>query len=553
MSVDFEYWCNLLAASPFSLDHAGCQWVFNTFGHMSQEDKIGQTLLPLARDLSPEAMAPMLRLKVGGIHRMPSRSREVLRTNAAELQSMSEIPLLLSADLEFSEKGSFSDGTWLTNQMGVAATGKDAAIEQMGEIAAVEGAWCGFNWTFTPVIDLDLNPRSSVVNTRSFGSSQESVSRAAELYIEAVQRNGMAACAKHWPGDGLDERDQHYVTSINDLSADEWRATFGKVYRRAITAGVKTMMAGHIALPVFQTSPGRAASLDSDLLRMLREELGFQGLIVSDATAMVGFLSQGKRTDLMPACLQAGCDMVLFPDRLEEDFRSIQNGLENGFLSPGRLDEAVLRILALKASLNLHASPTVRDFTEGTLQTHQSWAQGIAEDSITLVRDLPTLLPLTPEKYPRMLILQVADRHSPSGPLPPLQLANMFIKHGFEVTVHQAGDSINHDNYDVALYLVAEEGLSGKLGSLKPDWSGLHGAFPLTLYRLWHDIPALMVSFGSPYHLYDAPECGTLVNAYSAVPDVQFAAFQALIGQVPFRGQCPVDPFWGLLPSQRWS
>jgi beta-N-acetylhexosaminidase len=213
----------------------------------------------------------------------------------------------------------------------------------------------------------------------------------------------------------------------------------------------------------------------------------------------------------------------------------------------------VLRILALKASLNLHSSVKMRDFTEETLQTHQFWATAIAEDSITLVRDLPKLLPLTPEKYPRMLILQVAGRQSPSGPLPPLQLADMFSKHGFKVTIHQAGDPIEHDKYDIALYLVAEEGLSGKLGSLKPDWSALHGLFPLSLYRMWHDIPALMVSFGSPYHLYDAPECGTLVNAYSAVPDVQFAAFQALIGQIPFRGQSPVDPFSGLLPSQRVS
>ncbi|CVI63318.1 Beta-glucosidase-like glycosyl hydrolase [Agrobacterium deltaense NCPPB 1641] len=546
MSMNFENWRTILAGKPFDLDSEGINWVFKTISQMTTEEKVGQTFLPLVRDLSTEAMEQLLRMQVGGIHRMPSRPRDILRANAEYLNGKSSVPLLFSADLEFSEKGSFVDGTRLTNQMGVAATGDMKAIERMAEIAAIEGRWCGFNWTFTPVVDIDFNFRSSVVNTRSFGSTPPAVASAAERYIHSIQRHGMAACAKHWPGDGLDERDQHYVTTVNSLHADEWRATFGKVYRQVVDAGVKTIMAGHIALPAFQSSPGRAASLDPDLLKLLRQEIGFRGLIVSDAAPMVGFLSQGKRADLMPACIQAGCDILLFPDRLEDDFHSVMKGLDRGILTISRLDEAVLRILALKASLGLHSSTQLTDFSTVSLLEHQSWAKEIADQSVTLVRDEQQLLPMTLEKYPRILILEVENRLSPSGVLPPLQVAELFRKRGYEVTIHKSGADIDFKQYDIALYLVAEEGLSGKLHRLQPDWGALHGPFPSSLYRLWQDIPAVMVSFGSPYHLYDAPECPTLVNAYSAVDDVQNAVVRALTREIDFRGQSPVDPFAGL-------
>lgn len=548
-------WRRGFASSPFHLDDKALDWVFATFAALDTDEKIGQTLLPLARDLSAEALDCLLRQRVGGVHRFSGRPREALRDSAERLQRGTKVPLLMSADLEFSEKGSFGEGTRLTNQMGVAATGEPEDIERMATIAAREGRWLGFNWSFTPVLDLDLNFRNSVVNTRSFGSDPREVARSVGVYIRAMQRHGMAACAKHWPGDGCDERDQHFVTTVNSLSADEWNDTFGLVFREAVAAGVKTVMAGHISLPAHQSQPGRPASLDPELLRMLRTECGFQGLIVSDATGgMGGFVSQGERKHLMPLCLEAGCDILLFPDPLEDDFAHIQRGLETGLLSHRRLDEAVLRILALKASLGLHRQIGVPDVQAEFAPVHQNWAQDIAERSITMVRDRPGLLPLSAERYRRVLLLQAPERFSPSGPLPQLQIDKLLAEAGFEVEVHRpenlanlAFQTIDTSRYDVAVYVVADEGLSAKQG-LRVDWTALHGRFPNSMTRLWHSMPALMVSFGSPYHLFEAPDCPTLINAYSAVPDVQRAVVAALTGAIPFNGRTPVDPFAGLSP-----
>lgn len=551
------WWRPTAGTAPFHLDDDAVDWVFATFDTLDLEDKIGQTLLPLVRDLSPEAMDRLLQQRVGGAHRIAGRSRESLRDSAERLQSGAKVPLLLSADLEFSEKGSFGEGTRLTNQMGVAATGSLEDIERMAAIAAIEGRALGYSWSFTPVVDLDLNFRNSVVNTRSFGADPRQVAQSVSLYIQAMQKHGMAACAKHWPGDGCDERDQHFVTSANSLTADEWEASFGMVFREAVAAGVKTIMAGHIALPAFQSEPGKPSSLDPDLMRLLRMNCGFQGLIVSDAIGgMGGFVSQGERKRLVPMCLEAGCDILLFPEPLEDDFEHLRQGLRDGLLSRQRLDEAVFRILAFKASLGLHRNAGLPEDKADFTSEHKEWARDIAERSITVVHDRPGLLPLNPKQHKRVLLLQTPERFSPSGPLPQLEMDRLLREAGFEVEIYQppeAGTSltletVDASRYDVAIYLIAEEGLSAKQG-LRIDWTALHGRFPNSMTRMWHSMPTVMVSFGSPYHLFEAPDCPTLINAYSAVPDVQRAVVAALTGAIPATGRSPVDTSAGLDPG----
>ena len=160
----------------------------------------------------------------------------------------------------------------------------------------------------------------------------------------------------------MDERDQHLLTSINTLSVQDWDATFGKVYAGMIEEGTLSIMAGHIALPAYARALGATAqeaalpaTLSPVLIsRLLREKLGFQGLVISDATPMVGFCSAMKREDAVPSCIMAGCDMFLFNKDLQEDIVYMKRGLERGVLTEARLEEAVIRILGLKAALGLH-------------------------------------------------------------------------------------------------------------------------------------------------------------------------------------------------------
>ncbi|WP_312223056.1 glycoside hydrolase family 3 protein [Rhizobium rhizoryzae] len=548
-----------LAAHPFNLDDKALAWVRSTFEGLSLDEKLGQIMLPLCRDLSTESLSVPLSRHVGGIHRMPSRTEQELRASADYLQTRTAIPLLMTCDIEFSEKSSVSAGTPYPNQMAIAATGDPEQARRMGVVAGREGGYLGFNITWTPVADLAFNFRSNVVNTRSFGSDVTTVMAMTAAYQQGARSAGFASSVKHWPGDGLDDRDQHFATTHNTLSMREWRDTFGKIYADTIANGVQVVMAGHITLPAFTAELGAAArspahmpaTLNFDLCTtLLRDELGFNGLVVSDASGMVGFNARGPRSELVPLCIAAGCDILLFPDDLDEDLGHLKAGLENGALTQERLDEAVLRVLALKASMNLHHTggrPSAEDDRARLigLAQHAEWSRTASEAAITLVKDTQGLLPLDPIRHRRVLLAQLDNRMSPSGPLPQLLVADLLRERGFEVSLHRKGEPIDAASYDIGMYLMAEEGVSAK-ENLGPRWEDLHGLFPHSMERLWKYLPTVYVSLGTPFLLYHMPECQTFVNGYAAVAPVQQALVRALIGEIEFVGRSPVDPSCGL-------
>ncbi|HEU0222551.1 MAG TPA: glycoside hydrolase family 3 N-terminal domain-containing protein [Paracoccaceae bacterium] len=548
-----------LRRQPFNLDEAALAWVRETFAGLSLEAKLGQIMLPICRDLTDEALDAVLSYGVGGLHRMPGRSEEELRRSAAYAQRQSAIPLLMPTDIEFSEKSSIGAGSPFPNQMAVAAAGDPIHAERMGALAAREGGYLGFNVSWTPVADLALNFRSNVVNTRAFGSNTDQVISLTRAYHAGARANGFATCLKHWPGDGLDDRDQHFATTHNSLGMAEWRQSFGRIYADAISNGVQMIMAGHITLKAYTAELGAAgrspahmpATLNSDLdFNLLRGEFGFNGVIVSDATSMVGFSARGPRHDLVPLCIESGCDILLFPRDMAEDLGHLEAGLASGALSERRLDEAVLRILALKAAMGLHESrgalpPEASRRSRLATPEHRRWSEEVSAAAITLVKDTQGLLPLEPRRHRRILLAQLENRMSPSGPLPRLEIDRLLTEAGFEVTPFRPGDTIDPKRFDIGLYLMAEEGVSAK-ENLGPRWAELHGLFPRSMERLWDYLPTLCVSLGTPFLLFHMPECRTFVNAYSAVLPVQEAMVRALTGAIPFGGRSPVDAFCGL-------
>lgn len=548
-----------LGGHPFHLDAEAIAWVKSTFEDLSLDEKLGQIVLPLCRDLSAESLAIPLARHVGGIHRMPSRSEQELRASAEFAQSNTAIPLLMTCDIEFSEKSSVASGTPYPNQMTIAAAGDAEHARRMGAVAGSEGGYLGFNISWTPVADLAVNFRSNVVNTRSFGSNVATVMAMTTAYQQGARSAGFASSIKHWPGDGLDDRDQHFATTHNTMSMAEWRQSFGRIYADAIAKGVQVVMSGHITLAAYTAELGSAArspahmpaTLNFDLTTtLLRDELGFNGLVVSDATGMVGFNARGERRELVPLCIAAGCDILLFPDDLDEDLAYLKEGLENGLLTAERVDEAVLRVLALKASMKLHQTggypPAEADrsrFLGGG--EHLAWSEAAAEAGITLVKDTQALLPLDPRRHKRILLAQLDSRMSPSGPLPQLRVADLLRERGFEVTLHRKDTVIDPTAHDIGMYLLAEEGVSAK-ENLGPHWEDLHGLFPHSMERLWAYLPTVYISLGTPFLLYHMPECKTFVNGYAAVSPVQQALVKALLGEIPFAGTSPIDATCGL-------
>ena len=278
------------------------------------------------------------------------------------LQENSKIPLLIGANLEDGGCGIAVDGTQYGKQMQVAATGDVEDAYRLGKVSCSEGAAVGCNWAFAPVVDIDRNWRNPITNVRTYGNDPDRVLAYGCNYMKAAKEENVLVAIKHFPGDGCDEVDQHILTSVNDLSCEEWDKTYGKIYKGLIDAGAQTVMVGHIAQPAYQKKynpdfPKKLvpASLSPELLKgLLRQKLGFNGLIVTDSTCMVGFSSAMKREKAVPYAIEAGCDMFLFNKDLEEDYQYMLNGYKQGILSEQRLDEALTRILATKAALGLH-------------------------------------------------------------------------------------------------------------------------------------------------------------------------------------------------------
>lgn len=545
-----------LSAAPFNLDDDAIAWVHTVHEGLTPRDKLAQLFVLLERGAPGEVEDEVRSFRPGGITRIYSDDLNAEIALARSLGTISPIPLLVSADLEGSRM-SLPFGTNVPNPLGLAAVDDVEATTAISTIMAQEAHAVGLNWSFTPVIDINAAWRSAIVGTRSYGSDIDTVERHALAQIAAFQANGVAATAKHWPGEGYDDRDQHLVTTVNPLGMNEWDASFGRLYRKAIEAGVLSIMSAHIALPAFvralEPDAGaeafRPASISKILNQdLLRRELGFNGLIVSDATPMAGLGDWGPRDEVLPELIIAGCDVILFTDDPNGDLMRLVKAVADGRLTQERVDEAVTRVLGLKAALGLHkerVEPNIDDARRvvATEQNRQV-AREVTARVPTLVKDVRGLLPLSPTRHKRVLVYS-GGVINPFVPHPlPLSLPERLEREGFEVTMHSPEIAVDAKDFDLVLYLFAEETILTR-GRIFLDWHKLTGSVFGAMKRHWHDIPTLMISFGYPYYLHDAPRVPAYVNAYGSSEEMQAAVVEALLGRAPFAGKSPVDPFVG--------
>ncbi|MBY5315149.1 glycoside hydrolase family 3 protein [Rhizobium leguminosarum] len=548
-----------LRKAPFNLDDAAISWIRDVYASLDLDDKIGQLFTLIMIGTDEEDFKRIASLRPGGVTRFFTADLEFERRVISDLVAKSKVPPIISADLEGS-RHSFAFGTPVLGQLGLAAVDDVQATEKSSEILAREGRAMGVRWSFTPVIDINAAFRSPIVGTRSYGSDVNKIERHAVAHVHGLQRNGVAATAKHWPGEGYDDRDQHLVTTTNPLSMDEWKETFGRLYGTLITEGVLAIMSGHISLPAYIRSKMPDAGLEafrpasvSRLLNvdLLRDELGFNGIIVSDATPMGGLSAWGHHLDTLPDIIANGCDMILFSDAPEEDMAAVKAAVEDGRITPERLEEAVLRVLALKAHLKLFQPsdvlPDAADVRQ--LLAHPDNVAASREyigRSPTLVKDVNGIFPLDPAKTKRVLLVDGGIIH-PLMPQPPEFLLPALLRNeGFEVTIDRPDIVPTPDDFDLVLYALGDESLLVR-GRIFVDWHRMGGGGLFkAMYRPWTNIPSVMISFGHPYHLYDAPRVPAYINAYSTMNSVQEAVVDCMLGRKPFLGTNPVDPFCGL-------
>jgi Beta-glucosidase-related glycosidases len=553
-----------LKKKPFYLSDEDIKWVEDTINSMTIEEKIGQLFCPIG--MSPDEnylKYTILNKHIGGILFRNGESSEMQKTHNL-LQENSKIPLLIAANLEAGGDGIATDGTAYGKQMQVAAANDPEYAYKLGKISCSEGAAVGCNWAFAPVVDIDMNFRNPITNVRTYGNDPKKVLANGLEYLRAAKECNVAVSIKHFPGDGVDERDQHLLTSVNTLSCEEWDNTFGKIYEGLIEAGALTAMIGHIAMPAYQKKfnpdfPNKIvpATLSKEIVTaLLREQLGFNGMIVTDATPMVGFTAAMSRELAVPTAIACGCDMFLFNKDLAEDYDFMMKGYENGIITEERLQEALIRILATKAALKLHEAQKNNTLVKGEEELknvrskeHIEWDYDCADKAITLVKDTQNLLPINPNKHKRVLLQILGDFSSNERVASTLK--ELLTKQGFEVIDYVPEnfgmplDNVSDikNKYDLVLYIGNIENASNKTVS-RINW---HTFFGLGNNLPWfvEEVPTMFISVANPYHLLDVPMVKTYINCYSNNEFVLEKVVEKILGKSEFKGVSPIDPFCG--------
>jgi beta-N-acetylhexosaminidase len=392
------------------------------------------------------------------------------------------------------------------------------------------------------VVDVNLNPDNPIANTRSLGDDPARVARLAEAILRGMQEHGLAACAKHFPGDGVDDLDQHTVTSVNSLSRQEWHRLSGFPFRQAIAAGVRSIMVGHMALPAWDNTKDacgvyRPASISHTLVTgLLRGELCFQGLIVTDDMNMGGVAGYAKRRERTVACIAAGCDMLLFP-KLPDDYATLVDAVHSGTLSEARVDDAARRVLAFKACLNLHTGelfgPVV---TAQEQRVFAAASRQIAAAAIVKVRDIHGTLPIRHLRPGSKVLTITLANDAEDVP----EVDSALRARGYDVDHAYNPDDLRMSDQTFAYDAVFVNFVFKAVWGVQSVRSvGTHNR--IFIGGFYSDHPSVVfTSFGSPYHLRMFSTLPNYLNVHSSCPDSQRAAVQVWLGEAEAGDSSPV-------------
>ncbi len=478
-----------------------------------------------------------------------------------ELQALSAIPLLVTADLEWGPGTRLRGATVLPMNMAMAAAGDARIAYEAGRITALEARAAGIHMAFAPVADVNVNPENPVINTRSYGSDPGRVSERVVAFIEGARSAGLLTVVKHFPGHGDTETDSHLALPI--LHVDRFRLDDVELrpFRAAIHAGVDGVMTAHLAVPVLEPVRGlpRPATLSSAILTdLLRQDLGFGGLVVTDALHMDGVMASGKGGDIAVAALRAGADILLIPPDEVDAIDAVVAAVRRGELSEERIDRSVRRVLMAKAGAGLNLA---RGTNMGMVLAqigrgdHEGWARRVAERSITLVRAEPRSLPLAVRERTVLAVLYDDRRNHDTGEIFERALA----ARGARVLTVRLSRGTGGAELERARRLAAEsDAVVFASFSRAVPWKGALG-LPDEVVALAGELAlggAPVLSFGDPYLLRQIPLVGTYLLAWGRDDASQEAAVRALLGEIPITGRLPIDlpPGYGvgdgiILPS----
>ena len=580
MSVD-------LTAKPYYLNEEQIKWVKDTIAGMSLEEKIGQLFINMGSSREEGYLKGVLdNYHIGGVRYNPGTAEEVYDQNKI-LQENSKIPLLIAANTEAGGDGACTDGTYVGHEIKVAATRDEHLAYRMGQIAGEEAAAIGCNWSFAPIVGLLKNWRNPILSVRTWSDDPDLNIKLSLAYMKGIQEFGIAPAAKHFPGDGSDERDQHLSFAPNHSTVEEWDNSFGKVFQVLIDAGVPSIMAGHIGLPSYVRyfkpdatlqEANLPATLNKYLITdLLRKKMGFNGVVVTDASHMVGMTGTMKRRDLLPTAIAAGVDLFLFFNDPDEDFQWMMDGYKNGVITDERLNDALMHILGLKAHIGLNKGFKFLEHSKEEQLAHigkpenKKVAHEVTDKAITLVKNKEHIFPISPAKQKRVLLVDVKGHEGGFGMImggsskrPVDVMKELLEKEGFTVIIWQSlEDQVKDlppekrraavanvyaqkrpiseltDNYDLIINMAKVVPNTDQ----RIQWPASKGTPDIPFYI--HEVPTIFVSVNSPFHLADVPQVQTYINCYDDQQDTLEALVDKMLGRSEFKGQSPVDAFCG--------
>jgi len=460
------------------------------------------------------------------------------------LQTRAPLPLLIGSDLEGGTSIRLNGGTPLPPNMGVGAIGSDSAAYEVGRITALEGRAVGIHLAFAPVADVNNNPDNPIINTRAFGEDPAAVGRLVAAEVRGLQEHGMLATAKHFPGHGDTGTDSHLALPV--IGAD-WRRLDSielVPFRAAIGAGVEVVMSAHIALPAIDAGEIRPGTVAPGVLTgILRDSLGFRGMVVTDALNMAGVADAYGAAAGVRAFV-AGADLLLQPADPAAAIAAMEVALENGEYTIERLDRSVRRVLDAKRALGLFARRTVAlDSIPAVVggAAFQATAREMAARSIVMVKDVGGVVHGLRRARPSLgLVIYGEEDNRAVGQA----LAAELRAQGFSVSALRLGPASGRASYDSAAALVARQGTAlfavadrpvagrGTIGVPPPLLALLGGAASIR--------PTVLLSLGNPYLISRVPEIGSYLIAWRSNPTTEVAAARALAGAAPISGHLPI-------------
>lgn len=557
-------------------------WAQTTLHHLSTEEKVGQLFMirvrvELLRENSEYSRLSeeIRKYHIGSLAMSAPREGPVLHrdrryqtvTLLNRLQGESKLPLLVAGDFEQGVLPTRLFGTTVfPHAMAFGAAGEEEYAEEFGRITAQESRAIGVHWNLFPVADVNSNPANPIIGTRAFGADPKQVGDLVAAYIRGARASGLLTTAKHFPGHGNTATDSHLAIARVDDDLKTLSAVDLPPFRRAIEAGVDAIMTAHVRVPTLDPDPGRVATTSPKVVTdLLKNQLGFKGLVVADALDMAG-VSRLYRANPGRAAVdafKAGNDVITMPSNLGASYQAILEAVRTGEISQSRLDESVLKILSAKAALGLAENRFVDVAAIPRLvgiPQNVAIGQRISDDSVTLVRDNGKLLPLTAwATHPRaqqaghdvLLIVLCDNVRAEDGRVLEREIRTrrpdvrvvyvdpvVASRRSLEVlrAVDQARTIV------AAVYIVPSAARSMKLGRKSKHPASLPDSTSALLNRILVRARAktVVLAMGSPYLTDDFPAIQNYVCTFSNATVSEVSAAKALFGEIPIHGHMPV-------------